>query len=406
MKKIYLITNGYPYTGSEKSFLLTELRELVKLYDVTIITRATGEIDPELPQGIKTVQLGPKLNNAKALFYLLGGIFSSDLRRELSQTKTKQKKISCLRHFSAARQYKSELKSLFKRIGAPNIVYSYWGNAALTGAAMLRAKKDSWRIIARCHNYDLYAERGTHGHLPFKQQVDSKIDRMFLICQTGYDYYLENWSVSEPPICCISRLGSSNSAGLQPYAPSDTLRLVSCSHLVPVKRVDMIIEALSLTENIKIDWIHYGEGELKESLSKLAEEKLSSKDNISYSFAGYVDNTKLKDIYSKTTFDAFITTSESEGLPVSVMEAISFGIPVIATAAGGMHEIVGSDNGFLLPVETTASQVCGTITTLASLSEAERLALRASSRQKWEKEYCAEENAKAFAAAIKDIHRR
>ena len=41
----------------------------------------------------------------------------------------------------------------------------------------------------------------------------------------------------------------------------------------------------------------------------------------------------------------------SEGIPVSIMEAQSFGTPVIATDTGGVKELVAPGTGFLLPVD-------------------------------------------------------
>lgn len=41
--------------------------------------------------------------------------------------------------------------------------------------------------------------------------------------------------------------------------------------------------------------------------------------------------------------------STSEGVPVSIMEVQSYGIPVIATNVGGTGEIIDKDNGILLP---------------------------------------------------------
>ncbi|NCO54621.1 MAG: glycosyltransferase, partial [Bacteroidetes bacterium] len=49
--------------------------------------------------------------------------------------------------------------------------------------------------------------------------------------------------------------------------------------------------------------------------------------------------------------DLFINVSESEGIPVSIMEALSAGIPVIATNVGGTNEIVNNDVGFLIDKE-------------------------------------------------------
>ena len=49
-------------------------------------------------------------------------------------------------------------------------------------------------------------------------------------------------------------------------------------------------------------------------------------------------------------FDLFVNMSLSEGIPVSIMEAISFGIPIIATNVGGNAEIVNDETGVLIPL--------------------------------------------------------
>jgi glycosyltransferase involved in cell wall biosynthesis len=50
-------------------------------------------------------------------------------------------------------------------------------------------------------------------------------------------------------------------------------------------------------------------------------------------------------------FDAFINVSESEGVPVSIMEGFSFEITVFATDAGGSAEIVDDSYGVIIPVQ-------------------------------------------------------
>jgi glycosyltransferase involved in cell wall biosynthesis len=54
------------------------------------------------------------------------------------------------------------------------------------------------------------------------------------------------------------------------------------------------------------------------------------------------------EFYRKNHVDLFINVSETEGIPVSIMEAMSFGIPCIATNVGGVNEIVNNTNGFLV----------------------------------------------------------
>jgi glycosyltransferase involved in cell wall biosynthesis len=53
--------------------------------------------------------------------------------------------------------------------------------------------------------------------------------------------------------------------------------------------------------------------------------------------------------------DAFIMSSKSEGLPMSLLQAFSLGIPAIVTDVGGMAEVVRfSKAGFTIPVSAAA----------------------------------------------------
>ena len=64
---------------------------------------------------------------------------------------------------------------------------------------------------------------------------------------------------------------------------------------------------------------------------------------------GNVNNNQVIDFYRTNPPHVFINVSSSEGVPVSIMEAISFGIPIIATDVGGNPEIcIENYNGFLL----------------------------------------------------------
>ena len=70
-----------------------------------------------------------------------------------------------------------------------------------------------------------------------------------------------------------------------------------------------------------------------------------------------MSNQQIIDFYAKTPLDLFINVSESEGIPVSIMEAMSFGIPAIATNVGGTNEIVNQKNGYLIDSESTSEEI-------------------------------------------------
>src|SRR5690606_13386262 len=96
----------------------------------------------------------------------------------------------------------------------------------------------------------------------------------------------------------------------------------------------------------KIEWHHFGDGlefeELKKKIKTLNKKKIAV---ILHGWATQADILKFYELYF---VNWFVNVSESEGIPVSIMEAMSFGIPVIATDVGGTSEIVNTDTGYLL----------------------------------------------------------
>ena len=61
-----------------------------------------------------------------------------------------------------------------------------------------------------------------------------------------------------------------------------------------------------------------------------------------------MDNAQVLGFYREHRVEALISFSESEGLPVSMMEAISFGVPIVAIGVHGVPEIVNEATGVLL----------------------------------------------------------
>ena len=72
---------------------------------------------------------------------------------------------------------------------------------------------------------------------------------------------------------------------------------------------------------------------------------------------------EIFEFYKETPIDLFISLSEAEGVPVSMMEAISFGIPILSTDVGGCREIVMEETGILIPLQTDMKDVARIIST-------------------------------------------
>jgi glycosyltransferase involved in cell wall biosynthesis len=125
-----------------------------------------------------------------------------------------------------------------------------------------------------------------------------------------------------------------------------------------------------------------GDGALRKECEQLVEEYGLSRE---ISFLGYLKSPRELFLAS----DIFVSASYSEGLPLNIIEAMGCGLPVIATAVGGVTEIVDDrENGILIPTR----EVRELANALISLMEDDRLREKygRNGRRKIEQEFGAE----------------
>ena len=107
---------------------------------------------------------------------------------------------------------------------------------------------------------------------------------------------------------------------------------MSVSTMIPVKRVDLLIDALATFHRdhpeLELTWIHAGDGILREELTRQAHERLSG---VTVQLLGILPNVELLDFYLSHQIDLLVSTSSSEGIPVSMMEAMAREVPVSYT---------------------------------------------------------------------------
>lgn len=91
-----------------------------------------------------------------------------------------------------------------------------------------------------------------------------------------------------------------------------------------------------------------GDGQMLEKCRALVDE-LGLSQNVT--FLGNVN-----DVYALlSAADAFVLSSDSEAMPISVLEAMACSLPVVATRVGGVPELVGEDNGILVSPKDESS---------------------------------------------------
>jgi glycosyltransferase involved in cell wall biosynthesis len=243
------------------------------------------------------------------------------------------------------------IKQEFSKKDSLNI--TFWFNSWATVLSIAKKYGVIEDYYSRVHGSDLYEYRvPVINKLPFRDFQLAMVKNVFSVSNTG-SLYLKNKYPKYANKISVNYLGTIGHE-VKMLERNEVFTIVSCSLINKIKRVYLIPEVLKYLV-FPIHWIHIGEElssdyTIKEFHKNISQLKASN-NNIRMEFKGFVSNEDVFKFYQSQKVDLFISLSESEGLPVSMMEAISFGIPVLATDVGGCSEIVNSKTGILIEKE-------------------------------------------------------
>jgi len=285
-------------------------------------------------------------------------------------------------------------RRILRETGKSTKLYFYWGDK-MSGIVPFIKKEMKNPVIIRFHGSDLYEE--LKGGIPYRLPVLKNLDYAVLISKRGKSY-LENNYRNIKIDSHIFRLGVYE-AGEAAASRDGIFRMVSCSNMVPVKRMKLLYESVILLP-FPVIWTHIGTGPLFDEISKMT---AAAPAHVSIVLNGHLENRDVIARYRDNPVDLFINVSESEGIPVAIMEAISFGIPVIATDVGGTSEIVNSSNGFLLPADPGPELIAQSIHDFYDLDESQKLAMRTAAKMHWNTNFNADKNYNEFAVFLKSL---
>jgi glycosyltransferase involved in cell wall biosynthesis len=153
-------------------------------------------------------------------------------------------------------------------------------------------------------------------------------------------------------------------ARLELGLPQNALVCGAVSRLDPVKRInDLILAFAQVGTDHAAYLVIVGEGPERQHLEKMVQETGVSDQII---WAGYRANiTSLL-----PAFDILLPPSLHEGLPNTILEAMSVGLPVVATAVGGTPELIVNEKTGLLVLPGNPDALANAITILLENREA------------------------------------
>jgi glycosyltransferase involved in cell wall biosynthesis len=411
---LLLFTQSYPFAVAlEDTFLEPELPHLRDAFDRVIVI-------PSLAEGARApVPDGIEVDESLAAFLrahsgrpelVVRACFSRLFRSDVAERPGLLARRGTLSRL-AATSGKAELtrrwitRSLAGRGLATGtcVAYTFWCEGATAGLALVKRGFPDLVVVSRAHGADLYADRYDPPYLPCRGFTLRYLDRLLPDSDRGVDYVAEHhaWFASR---CEIARMGVTDPGFATRASAEGRFTLVSCSRVVPIKRVDLILRAVDRVArsrpDIQFEWHHFGGGPLKAEIEAQASATLGS--NASAHFPGYSSLDDLFTFYRTRPVDVFLNASISEGTPVSIMEAISCGIPIVATAVGGNPEIVSHLNGTLVGPNPEPDEIAAAVMAMISRPDI-AAAQRQGSRRVWASKYNAAANYSAFARLLLDL---
>ena len=405
---LVLITTNHPFvhTGGEVMFVGPELKRLAReLSQVRVVPLHATEARVEVPEGVEVdTSLSDAMQRDRFTAYLRA-LWWPGFWAELMRAVRHGGWTGCARVWRWAATAQTTYRwarSAFPS-GSAALFYTYWRGGSTVALARLADEQAAMKVVTRVHRYELYEDAFDPPFQPWHPSLYQSLALTATVSQDGYDY-LRGAGVPAERLM-LSRLGTEASPSLARASTDGVLRIVSASFVTPVKRVPLIAQTVmdfsARHRQQAVEWTHFGDGPQLDSVRQLL---LNAPTNLRASLLGHVANAAVMAHYASQPVDVFLLLSESEGLPVSVQEAASVGLPIIATNVGGVRELVGGDNGVLLEAAASQADVVAALEqVLLNTDAGARQAMQAASHRRWTEGFDAEINHTRFSATLKRL---
>lgn len=416
MKNLIILTSFFPFIGGEQ-FIESEIDywENSQFHNVYLLPAKKNMEIRDYPKKIILLD-GFVLKNSKIdkFIYLFKALFCLIFWKELyfivfkKENKSFYNIIDALFVSANIERCKQSIGKAIRNIDGDITIYSYWNDAQFYASCLLKRSGKIKQVVSRAHGGDLYEDRRRKNYMPLKAQFKNDFDKVYLLSVNAAIYCREKYGYPEKNLK-IARLGVNPPKKNIKYETHPfKIRILSLSYCVPVKRIDKIIATLEkislINKKVTFEWTHIGDGPLYDDLLNFSQEKLNCFNNIFYQFIGSLSNEDVKKHLSENNYDVFLNVSESEGIPVSIMEAMSYGIPTIAPNIGGISDLVNQNNGWLLSSEAKVSEIVEKLSLVIKLLNEDKIDPYRKNSKFWvEKYFNAKKNYEKFIKEVESL---
>lgn len=405
-----MVTSLYPY-GTGETFITAELEHVAhQVSDIEIVPSFYSRNAKPRParQPVNLAYADGRwgvLRVPLMLAALLMGLFQYRWLADLKLILTRPGKLANFKELVRALYRASMFERFLKQQAREgkagyDVIYFYWLVPEILGAARFcKTSGTNTRVICRAHRGDLYEELKPAGYAGLRREIVAAVDEIYCISEHGKQYLEQHYAHLAGKFH-LARLGVNDPGYLNHQPGGGPLSIVSCSFVIASKRLHLLVDAIAqLLDSdpaLEVRWTHVGNGPLLEAVQAHAASRLGPRAQAL--FKGYLTQAELMDLYREDTFDLIVNVSDSEGIPVSLMEAASVGIPIVATDVGGSAEIIGSANGVLVPADADAATVAAAIARFKDRGAA--AAWRHAARRYWDERFNAAVNYDRFGRIL------
>ena len=172
----------------------------------------------------------------------------------------------------------------------------------------------------------------------------------FIVLSEAFAKKLEKWGVTKPIYREVTVLSNDILKGLdmrevlRKRHETDRFRILFLSRILRSKGIYETVQAVSLLQSKyqNVELVVAGEGDELDNVRSFAREAGVS----NVTFAGYVKGPEKRRLLEQANI--YCLQSYSEGFPVSVVEAMAFGLPVITRPVGGLVDFFkDGEHGFI-----------------------------------------------------------
>ena len=207
------------------------------------------------------------------------------------------------------------------------------------------AKLMGRKVIMHSHasRFRVWYEELSEAHRRKVLRVLSRLDCLIVLSESWREFFI-SIGMDADRIRVLNNITDPPVGEKVPRKDQEPVRLLFLGEIGPRKGVFDLLKAMSLIQrdSPRAAFLEIGgnkmEKELNEAICSL---QLDS----CVHFNGFVSGEAKKELLRRS--DVFVLPSYNEGLPISILEAMSYGCAIISTPVGGIPEVV-KDNGILV----------------------------------------------------------